>query len=77
VQQEEIDKVAIVGFHQDELGDWVADLACGHGQHMRHNPPLISRSWVLTRAGRAEFIGRLLVCKRCLEAAETAAEADG
>lgn len=28
----------IVGFHQDEEGDWVASLACGHNQHVRHNP---------------------------------------
>ena len=26
---------AIIGFHVDEENDWVADLACGHGQHMR------------------------------------------
>ena len=30
---------AILGFHLDEENDWVADLACGHGQHVRHNPP--------------------------------------
>ena len=30
---------AIIGFHLDEENDWVADLACGHGQHVRHNPP--------------------------------------
>jgi hypothetical protein len=29
----------IIAFHQDEQGDWVADLACGHGQHVRHRPP--------------------------------------
>ncbi|HYA38463.1 MAG TPA: DUF3565 domain-containing protein [Candidatus Methylomirabilis sp.] len=29
----------IAGFHEDEHGDWVADLQCGHGQHMRHSPP--------------------------------------
>jgi hypothetical protein len=26
---------AIVGFHQDAEGDWVAKLACGHRQHVR------------------------------------------
>ena len=30
----------IVGFHVDEYGDWVADLQCGHGQHVRHQPPI-------------------------------------
>ena len=27
----------IASFHQDELGDWVARLACGHHQHVRHD----------------------------------------
>lgn len=43
----------IVAFRQDEVGDWVAVLACGHGQHVRHTPPLSDRSWVLEAAGRA------------------------
>ena len=30
---------AIVGFHLDEENHWVAELACGHGQHVRHDPP--------------------------------------
>ncbi len=30
---------AIDGYHQDEVGDWVAELRCGHGQHVRHRPP--------------------------------------
>jgi hypothetical protein len=29
----------IVGFHQDEHQDWVAELSCGHNQHVRHRPP--------------------------------------
>ncbi|MCB9433552.1 MAG: DUF3565 domain-containing protein [Ardenticatenaceae bacterium] len=62
--------VAIVGFHQDEVGDWVADFSCGHRQHMRHNPPLTDRPWVLTETGRGEFIGRLLVCKQCQDERE-------
>ena len=55
----------IVGFHQDEQEDWVADLACGHGQHVRHQPPLAFRPWVLTAEGRAGHIGQTLNCKRC------------
>ena len=35
----------IAGFHQDELGDWVAELDCGHTQHVRHNPPWQLRPW--------------------------------
>lgn len=58
---------AIIGFEQDEEGDWRAILACGHRQHVRHNPPLVERPWVLTAAGRARFVGFLLDCKRCDE----------
>jgi hypothetical protein len=56
---------AIVGFHQDEFSDWVADLACGHAQHVRHQPPLTHRPWVLTAQGRQKFLGFLLFCKLC------------
>ena len=56
---------SIVGFHQDEGGDWVADLACGHRQHVRHQPPWVNRPWVVTAAGRRQFIGRRLWCKQC------------
>lgn len=56
---------AIVGFHQDELGDWVAELACGHNQHVRHNPPWTNRPWVITPEGRAGVLGQMLVCLKC------------
>ena len=26
----------ITGFHLDEEGYWVAELECGHNQHVRH-----------------------------------------
>ena len=55
----------IVGFYQDEHGDWVAKLECGHGQHVRHNPPWINRPWVTTREGREMQLGQLLFCKKC------------
>ncbi|GJL79297.1 MAG: hypothetical protein NPINA01_22860 [Nitrospinaceae bacterium] len=58
---------SIIGFHQDEFQDWVADLDCGHQQHVRHNPPLVNRPWVLTSAGREKFIGACLNCKHCDE----------
>ena len=60
---------AIIGFHPDDEGDWVADLECGHGQHVRHAPPLQIRPWVLVEEGRAGRLGTLLPCMRCLEAA--------
>ena len=56
---------AIRGFHRDEVGDWVADLECGHRQHVRHRPPLESRPWVLTEEGRAGRIGARLPCRYC------------
>lgn len=60
----------IVGYHLDDIGDWVADLACGHGQHVRHQPPFFSRPWVLTQEGRAQQVGQILACKKCDEGAE-------
>jgi hypothetical protein len=56
-------KQPIIGFHQDEEGRWVADLACGHTQHVRHDPPWQSRPWVVIEAGRASKIGSVLECK--------------
>jgi len=56
---------AIDGFHQDEVGDWVAELRCGHGQHVRHHPPFWVRPWVLTAEGRAEKLGVELPCVLC------------
>jgi hypothetical protein len=57
----------ILAFHQDDLGDWVADLECGHGQHVRHDPPWQQRPWVITDAGRSEHLGTILYCVRCAE----------
>jgi len=55
----------IVGFHEDELGDWVAELRCGHHQHVRHNPPWTNRAWVETEEGRRSTLGQSLGCKKC------------
>ena len=57
----------IIGFHQDEERHWVADLRCGHSQHVRHNPPFLNRPWVTTAEGRARFTGHELECRRCDE----------
>jgi Protein of unknown function (DUF3565) len=56
---------AVIGFEQDDEGHWVAKLQCGHGIHVRHDPPWMVREWVMTEAGRAERIGSLMECKRC------------
>lgn len=58
---------AITGYHTDDVGDPVAELACGHGQHVRHHPPMFSRPWVLTPEGRASMLGVELDCVRCDE----------
>lgn len=58
-------KQKITGFHQDELEHWVADLACGHTQHVRHDPPWQLRPWVITERGRQGKIGFILDCVNC------------
>ena len=63
-------KRQIVGFETDDHGDWRAELNCGHFQHVRHNPPLSTREWVLTEEGRASRIHFELDCKRCDEETE-------
>jgi Protein of unknown function (DUF3565) len=55
----------IVGFHLDERKDWVAELECGHQQHVRHNPPWMNRDWVMTGEGREEHLGHQLICLAC------------
>jgi hypothetical protein len=59
----------IVGFHTDEEGHWVADLDCGHTQHVRHDPPWQVRAWVTTPEGRASRIGTELECVKCVQEA--------
>ena len=56
----------IVGYFVDDEGDWVAKLHCGHNQHVRHNPPMTERPWVLTQEGRDKFLGYPLHCKLCI-----------
>lgn len=58
-------KQPITGFHLDEEQHWVAELQCGHNQHVRHNPPWTNRPWVTTAEGRAKFIGEKLNCRKC------------
>ncbi len=55
----------ITGFHLDADGDWVAELSCGHGQHVRHKPPFMLRPWVMSEDGRTSRLGSALDCTRC------------
>ncbi|MDQ4133049.1 MAG: DUF3565 domain-containing protein [Actinomycetota bacterium] len=56
---------AITGFHRDEVGDWVAELACGHRQHVRHQPPFRMAPWVLEEDQRRARICTDLDCPLC------------
>ena len=58
---------SIVGYHKDDENHWVAELDCGHYQHVRHDPPLVFRPWVLSKAGREAMLGYKLRCKKCDE----------
>ncbi|WP_413664033.1 DUF3565 domain-containing protein [Microbulbifer sp. CNSA002] len=60
---------SIAGYHLDEENHWVAELACGHFQHVRHNPPWTNRPWVITEQGRESMLGFQLNCKKCDEGA--------
>jgi hypothetical protein len=55
----------VTGFRTDGEGHWVAELACGHTRHVRHDPPWQERAWVTTPEGRAAFVGRELECAAC------------
>ncbi len=57
----------ITRFRQDDEGHWIADLECGHSQHVRHNPPWFVRPWVTTGQGRREALGSMLECRLCNE----------
>lgn len=58
----------IIAFHRDDEQHWVADLECGHSQHVRHTPPWQVRPWVLTAEGRASHLNTLLPCRACNDA---------
>ena len=58
---------AIVDFALDDENHWYAILACGHTQHVRHDPPWQNRPWVITEQGRKEKLGVMLECKKCDE----------
>ncbi|MEO6809864.1 MAG: DUF3565 domain-containing protein [Isosphaeraceae bacterium] len=60
----------IMDYHQDDEGHWVADLECGHPQHVRHQPPWMNREWVVTPEGRRSRLGMDLNCVKCDEEEE-------
>lgn len=58
-------KQAISGYHKDVEDHWVAELSCGHFQHVRHDPPWMNRLWVISPEGRDSMLGFELECKKC------------
>ena len=58
-------KQPIVDYHQDDEGHWVAELECGHAQHVRHEPPWQVRPWVTSAEGRRGRLGTVLPCRAC------------
>ena len=63
----------VLDLRQDQEQHWVAVLACGHTQHLRHQPPWQNRHWLLDPQQRNAIIGQPFVCGWCTA---TAAEAD-
>jgi hypothetical protein len=68
---------AIVGYRQDEKGAWVAELACGHQRHVRHEPPFQSRPWVVDADSRRERLGTLIECGLCAQGVPPPADVGG
>ncbi len=58
---------AIIAFEQDDENYWVAIPACGHRQHVRHNPPFVERPWVISPATRQAMLAYPLDCPKCQE----------
>ena len=56
---------AITAYHQDEVPEWVAELECGHNQHVRHRPPFQLRAWITEETGRTAKLGMPLECPLC------------
>lgn len=60
-------KRKITGYDRDAENHWRAKLECRHYQHVRHDPPLVTREWILTEEGRTSRLGFELECKKCDE----------
>ena len=56
---------SITGYRVDAEGEWVAELECGHDQHVRHRPPFQPREWILNPERRAGRVGTPLSCPLC------------
>ena len=57
---------AIIGYFQDEAGQWFAKLDCGHGQQLMQDAPAANNAWVQSQMGRDDKIGVLMICPKCI-----------
>ena len=55
----------IVDFHLDGNLDWIAQLECGHPQHILYSPLCNHRYWLTTPQGRLGYLGLELACPVC------------
>ena len=60
-------KRRFLGFSEEDEGDWRAKLECGCFLPVLHEPPLITRKWVLSNEGRNGKLGAQIKCKKCNE----------
>ncbi|MEK9723056.1 MAG: DUF3565 domain-containing protein [Rhodospirillaceae bacterium] len=69
--------VRITGYHQDDRGHWIAELACGHQRHVRREPLFRTASWVITERSRLARVGQQIPFWLCArdEAETSGAEA--
>ena len=58
-------KQAVVRFNQEDAGEWVVELACGHARHVRHKPPWENYVWITSKQGRQQKVGQLIECRLC------------
>jgi hypothetical protein len=63
----------IIGFPPDAAQEWVADLACGHQQHVRHPPPWLYRPWIISPEGRRSRLEYVVDWKHCDQGAQESA----
>ena len=66
----------IVGYHQDAHGAWIAELACGHARHVRHEPPFQLRPWALDAEERRRRLGTTIECGLCEQRVGSSQPAD-
>lgn len=57
----------ILGFEQDDEGEWKLLLDCGHQRHLRHDPPRETRPELFEVASREAAVGGKIPCGLCAQ----------